>query len=149
RTLIALDARQAAPSLLQQSLKGGSDLRELVEPALARWDHRPVRAVWLERLAGPAKGGRSLVLAIRGLGAVREAKAADGLRKLVLSGRVSGPVRLEAARALGAVRGEGLEKDAERLAADASPRGLVGRLAAAALLSRHRGKGAERILRRF
>jgi HEAT repeat protein len=147
QALVALDARQAAPNLFQQARKGGSNLRELIEPALARWDHRPARAVWLERLADPATPRRSLLLAIRGLGEVREGKAADGLRKLVLSDRVPAPVRLEAARALGSVRHEGLEKDARRLAADASPRGLVGRLTAAALLRRHGGEEAVRLLR--
>src|SRR5207249_65592 len=92
---------------------------------------------------------RGLVLAIRGLGMVREGQAADRLRTLALSDRVSGPLRLEAARALGSVRGEGLEKDAERLAADASPRGLGARLCAAALLRRHRGERAVGLLRRL
>jgi HEAT repeat protein len=149
RALITLEARQAAASLLEQARKGGSDLRELVEPALARWDYRPARAVWLERLADPATPRRSLILAVRGLGAAREGRAADGLRQRVLSDTVPGPVRLEAARALGSVRDGGLEKDAERLAADPSPRGLVGRLAAAALLRRHRGEEAVRILQRL
>src|SRR5262245_16727409 len=36
KALIELDARKVAPSLLQQALMGGNDLREIVEPALAR-----------------------------------------------------------------------------------------------------------------
>src|SRR5205823_1102843 len=67
QTLIALDARQAAPSLLTHARDGDAELREVVEPALARWDHRPARAIWLARLDAPASPTRSLVLAIRAL----------------------------------------------------------------------------------
>jgi HEAT repeat protein len=147
--LIALDAREAAPSLLRQAQAGGSDLRERIEPALARWDHRPARAVWLARLADPATPPLDLRLAIRGLGAVKEAEAAQRLRELALAPRASGPVRLEAARALAEVRPGGLEKDAEGMLGDDSPRGLVNRLVAAALLRRHRGDEATRLLQRL
>jgi HEAT repeat protein len=149
RALIALDAKTAAPSLWRQAQAGGSDLRDLVEPALARWDYGPARAVWLDRLRDPATAHRALVGAIRALAAVRERKAADRLRELALSPREPGPVRLEAARALAALRHDGLEKDAEGLAADASPRGIVPRLAAAALLQQHQGEGAVRLLQRL
>jgi HEAT repeat protein len=164
QALITLEARQASPSLLEQVKSGSIALHELVEPALARWDYRPARAVWLKRLDDPAAGHRSLILAIRALGAVREERAADRLRGLVLAGvkGASGKgapapapdvlhpsVRLEAARALGLLRDSGLEGDAKVLAADPSAHGLVGRLAAVALLSRHRSEGAVRLLQRL
>jgi HEAT repeat protein len=147
--LIALDARDAAPSLLRQAEAGGSELREMIEPALARWDHRPARAVWLARLGDPATPPRSLLLAMRGLAVVREGQAADRLREMALSERVAAPVRLEAGRALGLVHEEGLEKDAEGLLADGTPRGMVNRLVAATLLQHHRGEAAVRILKRL
>ena len=59
------------------------------------------------------------------------------------------PIRLEAARALGSLRTEGLESDGERLIADASPRGVVRRLVAALMLRRHRGGEAVKLLRRL
>jgi HEAT repeat protein len=149
QALVALDARAAAPSLFRQAQAGGSDLRDLVEPALARWDYRPARAVWLERLRGPGGRYRELVLAIRSLGAVREEQAPEPLRRLVLAAETSGPVRLEAASALGQLRTAGLEKDAERLAAAAGPSAIGRRLAAAALLRRHRGDGAVQLLQRL
>jgi HEAT repeat protein len=149
RALVTLEAREAAPSLFKQAQAGDSLLREVVEPALARWDYRPARAVWLERLRDPATPHRALVLAMRALATVQEGQAAERLRELVLSGRTPGPVRLEAARALGALRADGLEGDAERLAADGSPHGLVGRLAAAALLQRHQGEAAVRLLQQL
>jgi HEAT repeat protein len=147
--LIALDAKQAAPVLLRQSQAGNSDLRDLVEPALARWDHRPVRAVWLARLGDPATPPRSLLLAIHGLATVREEEAADRLRELALAPHGAGPVRLEAAQALAMLREKGLEKDAAALLTDTSPRGLLNRLVAATLLQRHRGEEAVRLLQQL
>jgi HEAT repeat protein len=149
RALVALDAREAASSLLRQSQVGSGDLREVVEPALARWQYQPASEVWLTRLADPKTPRRSLLLAIQGLGTLREAKAADRLRELALSDRTDSSVRLEAARALGLLRTEGLEKDAETLAADTSARGLLGRLAAVALLRQHKGEQTVRLLQRL
>ena len=151
QALIALDARQAAPNLLAQAQAAEDDaaFREAVEPALARWDYRPARAMWLARLEAPASAARSFLLAIRGLGMVREDKAVPGLRALVAAEQVPGPTRLEAARALGAIRQGGLEKDAEALVLAPGPRGLVGRLAAAHLLHRHTSPAALATLARL
>jgi HEAT repeat protein len=149
KALVTLDAKEAAPDLLAQAKDGSNDLHEVVAPALARWQYRPAGDLWLARLRDPATPRRSLLRAIRGLAALREGQAADRLRELVFSDQASGPTRLEAARALGEVRTAGLEKDAERLAADPSPHGLVGRLAAAALLHRHQGKEAVGLLQRL
>jgi HEAT repeat protein len=150
RALIVLEAKkEAGPSLLRHAQSGGTDLRELIEPALARWKYEPAGAAWLKRLRDPATTPRNLLLAIRGLSALREGKAADRLRELALSNRESVSIRLEAAQALGLLRARGLEKDAARLAADSSARGLTGRLAAAALLHRHRSKEAIGTLQRL
>jgi HEAT repeat protein len=149
QALVALDAREAAPSLLRQATSGGSDLGNLVEPVLARWAYRPARDLWRERLRDPAAAPAAFVLAARGLGAVGEQADADRLREVVLSDKMPGPLRLEAAHALAVLRQAGLEKDAERLASDPTPRGLVGRLAAASLLRRHGGTDAVRLLQRL
>jgi HEAT repeat protein len=149
RALITLEARQAAPSLWKQAQAGSDALRALIEPALARWDYRPARTVWLQRLRDPATPRRSLLLAVEGLEVVREEGAAGPLRKLTRSAEVPAPVRVAAARALGSLRERDLEQDAEQLAADDSARGLGARLAAAALLRRHGGEQAVRILLRL
>jgi HEAT repeat protein len=149
QALIALDARDAAPNLLHDAQAGDGDLRDLVEPALARWDYRPARAVWLARLGDTSASRRDLVLAIQGLAGVREKQAAEPLRGIVLSDRTPAALRLEAAQALGSLRDEGLETDAERLTADTSPRSIVTRLAAVALLRRHRGEKAVGLLQRL
>jgi HEAT repeat protein len=154
--LIELDARAAAATLFKRAQAGTSDLRCLIEPALARWDHDRARAVWLSRLSDAtdqaalgkaATPPTELVLALRGLGAVREDKAAEPLQALALSARTAPMVRLEAAAALGAVRAKGLEKDAARLA-DASG-DVVARLSAAALLARHDSPEAVAVLQRL
>ncbi len=149
RALVALDARDAAASLLRHAEADDPDLRELIEPALARWDYRPARAVWLARLDRPPPYRRSLALAVQALAAVREEKALPRLRELMLSADVPAPYRLEAARALGAIRPSGWEPDAARLAADTSPRGTTGRLVAAALLRHHKGNEAVKLLQGF
>src|SRR5947209_8628966 len=41
QALIALEAKEAAPSLFRHAQSGSNDLRDIIEPALARWDHRP------------------------------------------------------------------------------------------------------------
>jgi HEAT repeat protein len=147
RALVELDARDAAESLFRQAQAGDADLRDLAEPALARWDYRPARAAWLDRLRDPETPRRSLILAMQGLAAVEDGQAADRLREIALSDRVADPVRLEAARALGLLGGDGVDEAAERLAADDSPRGLPSRLAAASLLRRRRSDAAVRVLR--
>ncbi|MCI0462424.1 MAG: HEAT repeat domain-containing protein, partial [Gemmataceae bacterium] len=119
RALVELDARDAAPSLLRQAQASDEGLRHVIEPALARWDYRPARAVWLERLDRPVPVRGSLSLAISGLAAVREEKAVPGLLRLAAARGTLAPVRLVAARALGEMRTAGLEEDARLLVSQA------------------------------
>lgn len=146
RALVALDANRAAPSLLKASVAEGGELRDIAEPALARWGFEPARDEWLKRIAQPPIDRRGLVLAMQGLAATREQKAVPRLRELTLSTDTPPAVRLEAARALGVIRTAGGEADADALAADTTPRGIVARLAAAAVLRHHSGDEAIRRL---
>ena len=98
RALVVLDARDSAPALLKLARSGSPELREIVEPALARWDHKPARDFWLDRLNQPPPHTRSLTEAARFLGAVREERAVPRLRELALADSVDAPVRLAAAR---------------------------------------------------
>src|SRR5262249_28925899 len=145
RALVVLDAKDAAASFSRFLGSSDGDLREIVEPALAKWDYAPARADWLSRLEKPPYR-RGTILAIRGLAAVGEQKAVPRLRELTLSPNVPATVRLEAAKALGALRRAGSEADARRLSADASPHGITDRLAAAALLRHHKGAETIRLL---
>ncbi|MHC4398199.1 MAG: HEAT repeat domain-containing protein [Planctomycetota bacterium] len=146
KALVALDARQCAPLLFEHAMAGGPDMAQLVEPTLARWDHGPIRKVWLDRLSAPDTPRRLLVLAIRGVAVVGERKAESRLGELARSGEVPPEIRLEAARALGSLRTEGLVDDARRLAADKSSAALVDRLIAASLLRAHQGETTQRLL---
>jgi HEAT repeat protein len=128
---------------------GGNDLRSLIEPALARWDFKPMRGEWLKRLQDPATPSRSMILAIQGLGAVGESDAAGPLLAMVLDANQAKPIRLEAARSLGMLRTSGLEKDAQQLASDSSSRGMVSRVAAAQLLQKHQSSEAVSLLQRL
>jgi HEAT repeat protein len=164
QALVELDAKQAADHLFQQAQSGNHDLRDLIEPALARWAYQPARKAWLERLRMSDPPSGDLLLAIRGLAELREKEASSRLAELVNSGAVAKPIRLEAARALGVIQTSGLEADARRLASlisepsrsrlsgkpepkgDGSRAGLIGRLAAANLLRHHQGAEAVRLL---
>ena len=148
RALVALDARAAAPALLAYTA-ADFEMRDLIETALVRWDYRPAREVWLARLAEPPPYRPAHSLAMRSLATVGEASAADRLQAIVRSDAVTGPVRLEAARALGVLRTAGSEADAEKLVADSSPRGIPSRIAAAALLRKHSGEPAVALLHRL
>ncbi len=149
RALIALDAKDVAPELFKQASSGEDDLRDLLEPTLARWGYGPARETWLQRLDRPPPSGRGMVLAIQALTTLKEEKAWPRLRELVLSGETSAAVRLEAAKALGILRTTGGEADADQLAADPSPRGLLGRLAAASVLRKHSGDEAVQRLQKL
>jgi HEAT repeat protein len=145
RALVGLDARESAAALAQAAAAGDPDVRDLVEPALARWDYKPIRGEWLKRLDQPPYR-RPAILAIQGLAAVREEKAAPRLRELALAAETPPAVRLEAARALGVIQPSGLEEDARKLAADTSARGKLDRLLAASLLRQHKSDEAVRQL---
>src|SRR5262249_29608396 len=147
--LITLDARQAASSLFAHAQTDGVAMRNLVEPALARWNYEPAGAVWLERLNQPGPPGRAWLLAIRGLGMLREPKIVPRLRELTLSPTTDPIMRVEAARTLGLLQTTGLEKDAERLAAEKASPGKAAPVAAASLLRKHRSEQAATILQRL
>ena len=149
QALIELDARQAAPNLFAHAQTDGIDMRNAVEPELARWDYAPARAYWLERLNQPGLAGRSWVLAIQGLAKVRETKALPKLRELIFAPATDPIVRVEAAKALGTIQTQGLEKDAANLAEGKAAPGNVFHIAAALLLRFHRGDDAAKILVRL
>jgi len=149
RCLVVLDARQAADLLYEWARRQPGELARIVEPALARWDYRPIRSVWLGRLEDAGTGRRALVLAIEGLAAVGESEAGSLLLELARSPDRPADIRLAAARALGRLQTEGLEAAAEKLATGRMSASLTDRLAAASLLSGHSGPRAVTLLRRL
>ncbi len=149
KALVVLDAKEASAPLFKLASSGDLELREIIEPALARWGYAPAKEDWLKRLEQPAPRGRMAVLAIQSLATAGEAKAVPRLRELVFATESPAQIRLEAAKALGALRMTGAEADAEKLAADASAKGMIHRLAGAWLLRKHGGDDAIRRLRGF
>ncbi len=171
RAIVQLDARQAAPVLYRHAASDRFDMAQLVEPALVRWDYKPMRAVWLARLEEPGTGAAEkgtrfnlperpegcfaqikpgpffgpLVLAIHGLAAVKEKKACPHLARFALDPNVAPDIRMESARALGLLKPAGSEADARRLSADKSPGKIVDRLVAAWLVAHHGGPAAEKL----
>ena len=146
RALIVLNARDSAPKLFEAGLSHGSELRQLVEPALADWDFGPVRTIWIKRLAAPEIRLSDTILAMNGLGKVRDASALTPLMAIVSDFVRLPALRLEAAQSAGAIAENGLEPDARRLTEEGSPAPLINRLCAVRLLNRHSSPDAREIL---
>ncbi|MDB5341596.1 MAG: hypothetical protein JWN70_7215, partial [Planctomycetaceae bacterium] len=146
RALIALDARQTADVLMKHALADSWDVAQLIEPALARWKHGPMNAVWLKRLDDPATRSRPLLLTIQCLGTAEFKTAVPRLRELALNKQLGPDVRLSAARILGQLKAEKSEEDARQLAAGDPVANRVDHLVAATLLIRHQGAAAEQLL---
>src|SRR5436190_9748693 len=65
RALVELGAKRSADAMAASARQFGADLRQIIEPALARWDYRPMHEEWQARLKNPRVRHRDLVLAIR------------------------------------------------------------------------------------
>jgi hypothetical protein len=138
RALVELDARGGSALLARHAASGPIELTQIAEPALARWDYQPQRAIWLQRLS---QGSRPtlLHLAAQGLAIVREEQAIGDLVRLARSGREPASTRLAAARALANIRRAGSEDLAAQLAKKTGSASLVDHLVAAHLLAQHEG----------
>lgn len=143
--LIVLESKDAAPALFEASQQHGSDLRQLIEPALARWKFEPIRAVWHQRLSDKETRHRELMLAIRGWGESGADSALPLLLSITHDPLRPSAVRMAAARAAGLLKESGLEADAERLT-KTKPASIVNRLCAAALLDRHSSQVSQGLL---
>jgi hypothetical protein len=140
--LVVLDAKSEAGKLLSLAAKG-MDYRELIDPALARWDYAPAREGWLKQLQQPTNV-RSTILAMKSLQTVKETKAIDPLRQLVKATKVPKAIRVEASRILGELQTSQGEELAESLV---KSRDRFDRLLAASLLRKHQGDKTVNILK--
>ncbi|WP_237729406.1 HEAT repeat domain-containing protein [Schlesneria paludicola] len=146
RALIVLESRPSAEKLLHASQLFGADLRHLIEPVMAKWDVISAREIWIKRLESAETRPRDLLLAVRGLGEVREAKVLPVLLAMALD-LVRGPeVRLAAAAAAGQLTETGLEADARRLVDETRTSPTLNRLCAIRLLDRHNSESARQLL---
>lgn len=148
RALVNLDARKSA-SLLMKQLKVLPTIARIVEPALANWDFKPMRDVWLKRLETGSSASRSQrQLAIQSLGTVREVRAAEAIGRLVQS-RQYPAARLAAARALASIQRNRLESTAEELFRRTGAAGTIDRMAAARLLTHHESEQSRELMIRM
>ena len=146
RTLVVLDARSAATPLFELLDEEGLGFAQVVEPALAKWDYKPIRERWLA-CVNDIKSRRGLQqLAIRGLGQVRETNAVQPLWKLAENRSAWASLRLDAAAALGRIQKSGLADRAKTFATDKTPRAIVDRLIAGRLLSHHSDEPSRKLL---
>ena len=146
RALIVIESRDSSPKLFQTAQKYEADLRQLVEPALAKWEFAPAIKVWKERLHDSEVRPRDLILALRGLAHVRESSATSMILPILHDDLRSPDVRLEAATAAGQCAVSGLEPDARRCADRPTRRPSVDSLCACRLLARHDSAEAQTIL---
>ena len=146
RALIVLESRNSSDTLFQVSQKHEADLRQLIEPALAKWNFTPAIALWKERLANSETRPRDLILALRGLAQVREPSATSALLAIVDDESRSADVRLEAAAAAGQCTDSGLEPHAVRLAHVKPKLPSLHSICACRLLARHDSEAARTLL---
>lgn len=147
--LITLDSRQSAPKLLESALSHGADLRQLVEPVLAEWDFTAARPVWIERLKTPETRPSDLILAISGLGKVKDTSSVDLLTGIVTDLNRPSNIRIEAAIAAGASAPNGLEPLVKQLIDEPRTDSLINRLCAVRLLETHSSPEAQKLLERL
>lgn len=144
RALIVLEARDAAPKLFQVAQENGASVRQLIEPALARWKYEPAYEIWRKRLTSAEVNHRDLMLALRCLGDAGDQAALPLLLTIMDATQRLDAERLMAARAAGQLKEAGLESDAGKLARASAP--MIDRLCAAALLERHASEPAKTLL---
>lgn len=147
-TLFELDAQAAAKEMFDASRQSSSHFRQLVEPVLAEWGYRPIVPVWRERLKQQATPRRELILACEGIARAGDERALPDLLTIVHSSERPRDVRLSAAKAAGAISGQGLESEVRELLAEETP-SLIRRLCAMALLQRHESEQARQLLRKL
>ena len=148
RTLVVLEAKESADTLFAASKNFGTELRQVIEPALAKWKFQPIRPLWQQRLKISDTRHRDLMLAIDGVQAASDGSAVPALLLIVHDQQRPIATRLAAARAAGQIQTTGLEPEVEQLLKPAAPP-LVSRLCAVALLKQHHSQAALNLLLRL
>ena len=140
--VVGLDAKQHAAILAQVAGRYGLDLQTIVEPALARWGNDSLRDVWRQRLAASETPPRLRLLAIDGLGALRDSSSKPPLLAIVMNTRLPNNERLAAAQSLAKIGEGGMLEEARRLVADKATTGFSDRVLGVQLLTGHRDEMA-------
>jgi len=143
RALVVIDARNAADALAGAAVDGDTEMRMVVEPALADWNYEPVQEIWLKRVHAQLTNRRELRLAVTGLARVGATAALADLLQMVASPGRPPDLRLAAAQAAGEIAHTGLEDAARSLHSrpdEDVP--LINRLCAVRLLAHHQSEDA-------
>lgn len=149
RALVEIDARRAAPLLIEHARRGPIELSLSVEPTLARWDFQPAREIWLQRVSDPSTPPALLHLSIACLADVGESQAIPELSQLVTAPTVSATTRLAAAKALAKLPASGLVEMARQLTDGSSPQPLLDQLLAVHLLANQSSASALELLEQY
>ncbi len=140
---IALSNESNAQALWER-LHDNSATRPLIERALVKWRNPAALESWRARLSDPATTQPELLLAIQGVGATGSEQDRVALEALLRSDRLQTPLKIEVARALGAVTTSDLESlAADVLASEVEHRELI----AAEMLAHHTSPEASEFLR--
>jgi HEAT repeat protein len=144
RALIVLEAKEAAPQLFRAAQGSDPAVRQLVEPALARWKYQPANEVWRKRLTSKDSNHRDVMLALRCLGNAGDQAALPQLLAIVHASERLSAERLAAARSAGQLKDAGLEDEARKLIHAKAT--IIERLGAMGLLERHGSEAARKIM---
>lgn len=143
RALIVLEAKDAAPELFQAAQGSDPAVRQLIEPALAHWNHEPAKEVWRKRLTNKDSSHRDIMLALRCLGDAGDQAALPQLLSMAHAPERLPAERLAAARSAGQIKDDGLEGDAQKFVHAKST--ILDRLCAMGLLERHSSEGSRKL----
>ncbi len=119
-----------------------------LEPALAAWDYRPLRTVWLQRLQAEHADPILVRIAVEALGTVREPMAESALRQLLQDVHQPFALRLVAARALSRLPSSNLVAVSQAMLDDPAAARMQW-LLAIQLLDEQQSDAAQRLLTRF
>ena len=133
QTLISLDARDQQDLCAKLALAKGATISEIAEPALAKWQSKVMEQAWIGRLQEQAASPSQMVLAMRGLAAVKSVGANEALESLVLNASALRQLRITAAQTLGTVSPETQIQLAAKLQSQASKQVIDALLALAVL----------------
>lgn len=148
RALIQIDHKEAADAFHATVRTEPLSLVQIVEPALAKWQHEPTVEVWRERLGDANVPTEHLVLAIRGVAEANDLESVERLSELVSSRESPIRSRLIAANALARLTPDNNDALATRLleSDDATP---VSRLIAVRLIESTTAPSSIELLLRF
>lgn len=149
--LVALDDEASKELLFGMIRPSQIEISQIVEPAFARWKYEPAIELWRDRLKDQQRVRRvHLILAIEGLGVVGDQESLESLVEITTDFHFERPsIRLAAARAAGAIGGDGLVEKSVVLAESRLSNPSLNQLCAVALLAKQDSAEAISLLQKL